>query len=65
MLYKSSLNRSYSANPQDVYIPQKPENLRVDLIIIFYFYFALLIDIIDNIIHKSVLWHNNSSRDTD
>ena len=32
------------------YIPQEPENLRFAPVIIFYFYFVFLIDIIDNTI---------------
>ena len=46
--------------PENDYVPQKPENLRFAPTIIFYFYFTFLIDMLDNVIYKSVLRHKNS-----
>jgi len=59
------LNRSYSANinnqSENEDIPEKPNcNLGFFPIIILWFLFLLLIDIIDNIIYKSVWRHQNS-----
>ena len=59
------LNRSYSANTQQSendYISQKSEYLRFAPMIVLKFYFAFLIDIIENIIHKSLLRHKNSGQ---
>ena len=51
ILYKSSRLRQKIRNQsENHYIPQEPENLRFAPIIIFYFYFAFLIVIANNII---------------
>ena len=51
---------------ENYYIIQEPENLRFAPVIIFNFFFALLIDIIDNIItyslYSRVLRHQNFSQ---
>ena len=53
----------YSYIWDSLYIIQEPENLRIAPVIIFNFYLALLIDIIDNIItyslYSRVLRHQN------
>ena len=59
MLYKSCSIKQIKIQQirnqsENYYIPQKPENLRFAPVIIFNFYFALLIDIIDNIITYSL-----------
>ena len=59
MLYKSCsikqiIFNNYATNLKMTISPQEPENLRFAPVIIFNFYFAFLIDIIDNIITYSL-----------